>query len=81
LRDIPALLIWGMKDPSFPETALQRFETILPHHETIRLPDVGHFVQEELKGELATLLNRFMVNSVNERVHAPISEALLDQAV
>jgi haloalkane dehalogenase len=46
LRDLPSLIIWGMKDPAFPPRMLQRWRSILPHARTVELP-VGHWPQEE----------------------------------
>ena len=43
----PALLLWGMKDPTFGPNALERWEAALPGARVVRLEDAGHFVQEE----------------------------------
>lgn len=47
LAEIPALLIWGMKDPAFGPHFLARWREVLPQAAVIELPTAGHFVQEE----------------------------------
>jgi haloalkane dehalogenase len=40
-------LIWGMKDPAFPVTALRRFQAAWPHSTTLELETAGHWPHEE----------------------------------
>lgn len=47
LRDLPTLLIWGMRDPTFPPKQLARWQGALPHATVVTFPESGHFVQEE----------------------------------
>lgn len=61
IQDIPALLMWGMKDPSFKERELGRFERLFKSHKTFRFANVGHYVQEETKGELVPIIDEFML--------------------
>lgn len=46
LRDRPALLLWGTKDPAFKDTERHHFEEALPNHRTV-LMDASHFWQED----------------------------------
>jgi haloalkane dehalogenase len=47
LRDLPAQLIWGMKDVAFGPKYLARWREVLPQAQVLELPNAGHFVQEE----------------------------------
>ncbi|HEY5994050.1 MAG TPA: alpha/beta fold hydrolase [Gallionellaceae bacterium] len=64
LRDKPALFVWGMKDVAFREKELQRWQAALPRSRTVRLPTVGHFVQEEAPQELAQAVAAFLAQEV-----------------
>jgi haloalkane dehalogenase len=59
LAGIPALLVWGMKDPAF-GTSLPRWRTVFPQAEVIELADVGHAPPEERGPELAPLVAQFV---------------------
>ena len=53
LSDKPMLLVWGMKDPAFGRGGiLQRWEAEFPDAEVIRLPDAGHYIQEDAPAEI-----------------------------
>ncbi len=56
LRGTPAAIVWGMKDPAFRPKELARWELLLPEAPFFRLPDVGHYVQEEMGRNLTALL-------------------------
>ncbi len=49
-----------MKDTSFKERELQRFQSIFDNYETIRFDNVGHFVQEEKKSDLIPPIRTFL---------------------
>ncbi len=49
-----------MKDPAFRPKELARWEELLPEAEVVRLPNVGHYVQEETGPKLADLLRDFL---------------------
>lgn len=63
LAALPAMLLWGMRDPAFGPEYLERWRAALPDARISMFPDAGHFVQEEapdraiaeLVGFLATL--------------------------
>lgn len=59
LADKPALLVWGMKDPAFGRV-LPRWQRLLPHARVQRLPDVGHYVAEEIGAALGPLVAAFL---------------------
>lgn len=56
-----ALIVWGMKDIAFREKELNRWVEALPQAEVIRLPGVGHFVQDEAPEELGRAVERFLL--------------------
>jgi haloalkane dehalogenase len=56
---IPALLVWGTKDPAF-GAALPRWRTVFSDAEVVAWPDVGHAPQEVRGPESAALVRRFL---------------------
>jgi haloalkane dehalogenase len=56
----PALIAWGMKDIAFREKELNRWIEALPQAEVVRLPDVGHYVQDEAPQQLGEAVERFL---------------------
>jgi haloalkane dehalogenase len=63
IQDIPALILWGMKDIAFKEKDLQRLEAVFKKAQTVRLDDVGHFVQEEAGEDIIPLIIPFRRSS------------------
>ncbi len=63
LKDKPTLFVWGMKDVAFREKELQRWQSALPNSQTVRLPTVGHFVQEEAPEELGKAVTAFLAGA------------------
>lgn len=59
LAPVPALLVWGLKDPAF-GAALPRWRTVFGDAETVAWPDVGHAPQEVRGPESAALVRRFL---------------------
>jgi haloalkane dehalogenase len=53
LAGVPALLVWGMRDPAFGPAYLARWRALLPHARVVEVGDAGHFVQEEAPDALA----------------------------
>ncbi len=60
LADLPATLIWGMKDWCFRPDCLERFVTAWPRAEVHRLRDVGHWVVEDAPEEALAALQAFL---------------------
>ena len=65
LRSIPALIIWGTKDPAFSLSLLQRWGTILPHAGLVRL-ETGHWPQEEAPSAFTDAIKNFVMGRDNE---------------
>lgn len=59
LVSIPALLVWGMRDPAF-ASALPRWRAAFTKAEVVEWPDVGHAPQEVRGPEAAALVRRFL---------------------
>jgi haloalkane dehalogenase len=63
LRHIPALILWGMRDPLLkPRNFLEPWKTVFESYDLIQLPETGHFVQEERREELVPLVRAFLQN-------------------
>jgi pimeloyl-ACP methyl ester carboxylesterase len=68
LRDIPALLLWGKKDPTFGPKARERWQTVFAKSETIDFADAGHFVPEEASaGEITEHIYQFLKGNSKEQ--------------
>lgn len=66
LASVPIHLIWGMKDPAFPPSALARLESALPHASKLQLPTAGHWPHEEQPEVCVASVQAFL-----ERVQPP----------
>jgi cis-3-alkyl-4-acyloxetan-2-one decarboxylase len=44
---VPALLVWGMRDPVFQPVFLDQWRELFPEAETVELRDASHFVVED----------------------------------
>ena len=59
LRDMPALIVWGAKDPAFQLPHLARWRTVLPEATVVELL-VGHWPQEEAPNEVNEAIEAFL---------------------
>jgi pimeloyl-ACP methyl ester carboxylesterase len=41
--EMPALVVWGVKDPYIPARFAREYASALPHAELVELPDAGHW--------------------------------------
>lgn len=55
LADVPALLVWGERDPTFGPADLRRWRAALPHARVLTFPGAGHVVQEEVPESAAAV--------------------------
>ena len=62
LKAMPALVVWGMKDPAFQPRLLERWSATLPQATVVRLP-VGHWPQEESPEEVTGAIQDFLASS------------------
>jgi haloalkane dehalogenase len=63
IKGIPTLLVWGMKDLAFREKELKTWEGLFSNSKTIRLDDIGHYVQEEMEAKLVPIVDEFLRSS------------------
>lgn len=59
IAHLPALLVWGMKDPAF-AAMLPRWRALFTRAEVVELADVGHAPPEERGPEVAAMVERFL---------------------
>ena len=60
LRDIPALVVWGMRDAAFGPHLLERWKTALPDARAVELPAAGHWPHEEEPEAVLAALREFL---------------------
>lgn len=60
IRDIPALILWGMNDQAFRQEELDRLQTVFSHKRTACFHDAGHFPQEERSERVIALVEEFL---------------------
>ncbi|HMR63291.1 MAG TPA: alpha/beta fold hydrolase [Anaerolineae bacterium] len=58
----PALLLWGLKDPTFSPEDLARWQTVFTQAQVQTYPAAGHFVPEEVD-TVAEPIRQFMADS------------------
>jgi len=59
LAALPALIVWGRRDPAFPPHCLQRWRDALPHARVVEV-DAGHWPQEEKPEETLDAVRAFL---------------------
>jgi pimeloyl-ACP methyl ester carboxylesterase len=59
LRELPALVVWGTRDPAFAPRWLARWRATLPAARVVEL-DAGHWPQEEAPDETLAALREFL---------------------
>lgn len=67
LAEKPALLLWGVDDPTFGRAYLARWRQSLPGAAVAELPGVGHFVQEEAAPAVAEHVTSFLAQTTRGR--------------
>lgn len=61
LRLKPVLIVWGMKDSAFQPYQLDRWRQLLPHAETVRVEEAGHWPHEEEPSPVIDAIRRFLI--------------------
>ncbi len=59
-RDVPVLLLWGMKDFVFDRHFLAEWQRLYPHAETKTWPDCGHYLLEDATDEAIMEVKAFL---------------------
>jgi pimeloyl-ACP methyl ester carboxylesterase len=57
---IPALVVWGMRDPALLPLQLEGLDRLVEDLAIVRLPDAGHFAPWETPGPVADALRPFL---------------------
>jgi haloalkane dehalogenase len=65
LLSVPALVIWGTKDPAFQPSQLARWRAALPQARVLELP-VGHWPQEESPAEVVRAVQGFLARDTSD---------------
>ncbi|MDA0677155.1 MAG: alpha/beta fold hydrolase [Chloroflexi bacterium] len=60
MKSMPVPIVWGEKDPTFRSRELVRWIERFPEARVARLPDVGHFIAEEVPDRLADEIEDFI---------------------
>jgi len=60
LRRVPALIVWGLRDPAFPPRYLARWREALPGARVVELAGAGHWPHEEEPVAVAEALGAFL---------------------
>ncbi|WP_426479323.1 alpha/beta fold hydrolase [Chryseobacterium sp. CBSDS_008] len=60
LRELPVLLLWGLKDKAFPEPFLSRWESTFPGSTTAKFEYSGHNSPEDIGKEAIEFVQNFL---------------------
>jgi pimeloyl-ACP methyl ester carboxylesterase len=67
IQNKPTLIVWGLKDPTFKEADLKRWEQLFTQARVVRLPEVGHLVPEEAAETVVPLVEEFLTGHMRAR--------------
>lgn len=60
ISHIPALILWGMKDPTIPSSYIKKWEEVFLTSKSIKFHTSGHFPQEEQPEKVAKEIQTFI---------------------
>lgn len=60
IKDLPTLLLWGMRDPTFNSRFLTRWQALFTDQRTLTYPQAGHFIPDEAGEAAAQAIEEFM---------------------
>jgi len=60
LRDLPVLIVWGMKDSAFQPYQLERWKRLLPAAQVETIEGAGHWPHEEEPARVVSAIERFL---------------------
>jgi len=60
LREMPVLIVWGMKDSAFQPYQLERWRTLLPGAQVEMIEGAGHWPHEEEPARVIEAIERFL---------------------
>lgn len=70
LQSMPVQMIWGMQDWVFTPAILEKMKQLFPNAEVHEIVDAGHFVMEDAKDQVISLIASFL-----ERTSTPAADA------
>jgi haloalkane dehalogenase len=56
---LPALIVWGDRDPAFKEPQRLRWERTFPNHKTVILNGASHYIQEDAPVEIVAAIKEW----------------------
>jgi haloalkane dehalogenase len=63
LAELPALLVWGMKDWCFRPDCLRRLQRVWPAARSVEIADAGHYVLEDAPQEVLEAITDFLAST------------------
>jgi haloalkane dehalogenase len=75
LREKPVLLVWGERDFAFRARERERWERLFPACRTLRLPEAGHYVQEDAPAEVAAAIRAWHGERTGKAAARPAGSA------
>ncbi len=63
LEEQKKILIWGVKDPIFPEKLISWWNKIYPGIETHKIKNASHFLQEDAPKQIIDIIKQFLDNN------------------
>jgi haloalkane dehalogenase len=60
LKQLPVLIVWGMKDSAFQPYQLERWRALLPGAQVVTIEGAGHWPHEEEPGRVVAALEQFL---------------------
>jgi haloalkane dehalogenase len=60
LKDVPVLIVWGLKDSAFKPSLLAKWRGRLPHATVVELPAAGHWPHEEAPEAVIDAITRWL---------------------
>jgi haloalkane dehalogenase len=60
IEDKPALILWGMQDVAFRQKELDRWRSLFPQAQVVKLETAGHFLQDEEGLEVSDRIRAFL---------------------
>jgi haloalkane dehalogenase len=77
LKDKPTMIAWAMKDIAFlPEYLDELWLPIFPNADVLRLPDAGHYLQEDAHERIAPKLVTHLDSVFHDGSQAPDRTAI-----
>ncbi len=78
LRNIPALIVWGLKDPCFHKEMLSQVAGHFPQARVVEIPEAGHLVLEDATEQVCGEIKTFLKNP-GEPVQRRVKEVSLQE--